>query len=105
MTDATSTVATGSLSLRTRVETFKGSGRWDEVVVEDYFAPDESALLICDMWDTHWCRIAVARGNVLADRIDALVKAARRTGVQIVHSPSDTMEFYAGAELIALLRG
>jgi nicotinamidase-related amidase len=100
MSDATPTVGTGNritLSLRTRVETFEGSGRWYKVIVQDSIAPDESALLICDMWDTHWCKTAAERANVLAERIDAAVKDARRTGVQIIHSPSGTLEFYVDA--------
>ena len=86
-----------TLNLRTRVETFKGSGRWDEVSVKRPFSPGETALLICDVWDTHWCLTAAERAGELAVRIDSLAKAARREGMQVVHSPSNTLDFYAGA--------
>ena len=85
------------MTLRSRVETFRGSGQWSDVGVMRSFSPGETAILICDVWDTHWCRTAAERAGALAVRIDALVKAARREGVQIVHSPSDTLDFYAGA--------
>lgn len=97
MTDESSTILTGSrlsLSLRTRVETFKGSSLWNKIAVQDSFSPNESAVLICDMWDTHWCESATIRVNILAGRINALINVARQRGVQIIHSPSDTIEFY-----------
>ncbi len=85
-----------TLGLRTRVETFKGRGRWNEVTVEDSVAPSESALLICDMWDAHWCKTAMERAEDLAPRVDALAGVARRAGIQIIHSPSGTVRFYGG---------
>jgi hypothetical protein len=44
------------LPLRTRVETFKGSGVWDEVRIERRLPVHQTGLLICDMWDNHWCK-------------------------------------------------
>ena len=55
----------------------------------------QTALLICDVWDAHWCRGATIRLDALVDRMDELVRAARALGVQIIHAPSDTMDFYA----------
>jgi len=49
------------LSLRSRVETSPGSGRWNEVVRVQAFSAGEAAILICDMWDRHWCRSATRR--------------------------------------------
>lgn len=82
------------LRLRTRVEPFKGSDRWEEVNFEKDFAPGETALLICDMWDNHWCSGAARRVGPLAQRMAPLVNAARARGILIIHAPSDTMEFY-----------
>ncbi len=80
--------------LRTRVETFKGSGAWDEVVLEKRLDPRETAIVLCDVWDKHWCRGATERCDALARRMAPLVDAARAAGVCIVHAPSDTMGFY-----------
>jgi len=55
----------------------------------------ETALLLCDVWDTHTCRGAVERLEAMLPRMVEVVDAARRRGVQIVHAPSDTMAFYA----------
>jgi len=82
------------LKLRTRVETFKGSGAWDEVAVTREVPVGEVAIIICDMWDKHWCEGATARCDALADRMALVVQAARAKGVQIIHAPSETMNFY-----------
>jgi nicotinamidase-related amidase len=57
--------------------------------------PATVALLLCDVWDDHWCSAAARRVDALAPRIDAVVAAARALGVLIVHAPSDTLAFYA----------
>lgn len=57
--------------------------------------PRQTALIICDMWDEHWCRGASRRVGELAPRMNEFVKAARAQGVLIVHSPSSCMEPYA----------
>ncbi len=58
----------------------------------------ETAILICDMWDRHWCGGATARVSAMAPRMNALVERARAAGIQIIHAPSDTMEFYEKSE-------
>lgn len=56
----------------------------------------ETAIIICDMWDTHTCHLAAHRVGVMAPRMNQVVSAARALGVMIIHSPSDTMKFYEG---------
>ena len=82
------------LKLRTRVETFKGSGAWDETTVTRDVPVAEVAIIICDMWDKHWCEGATARCDDLAGRMAVVVQAARARGIQIIHAPSETMDFY-----------
>src|SRR5262245_7222277 len=43
------------LHLRKRVETFRGSDVWDEVAITKDVPVAETAVIICDMWDKHWC--------------------------------------------------
>ena len=57
----------------------------------------ETAVVICDMWDKHWCEGATRRGGVIAPKINELAKAVRARGGFIVHAPSDTMKFYEGS--------
>src|SRR5712691_10317128 len=82
------------LPLRTRVEAFKGSGVWEEVHFEKEFPVAETALLICDMWDNHWCSGAARRVGALAKAMAPVVDQARAGGIQIIHAPSDVMAFY-----------
>ena len=56
----------------------------------------ETAVIICDMWDAHWCKSATRRCGELAPKIDAFAKAARAKGALIVHAPSDVVKFYEG---------
>ena len=82
------------LSLRTRVEAFKGSGEWDEAVVPRELMGEETAVVICDMWDNHWCPTAAARCAELAKKMPPVLDALRARGVLVIHAPSECMDFY-----------
>ncbi len=82
------------LQARTRVETSPGSGRYHTATKELRFMPAETAVVICDMWDRHWCPASTQRVAEMAPRMNEVVKAARAMGMLIIHCPSDTMEFY-----------
>jgi nicotinamidase-related amidase len=56
--------------------------------------PAETAIIICDMWDTHTCKGAAKRVAVMAPKLDAFASAARKQGVLIIHAPSDVIKFY-----------
>lgn len=58
---------------------------------------EETALVVCDVWDNHWCRGTDERLAKLLPRMNDVVKSAREKGVLIVHAPSETMDFYAGS--------
>ncbi|MDQ6700612.1 MAG: isochorismatase family protein [Acidobacteriota bacterium] len=82
------------LPLRTRVEAFRGSGEWMPVAVTHTFPVGETAILICDMWDKHWCSGAGRRVDALARKMAPVIDLARAHHVQIVHAPSEVMQFY-----------
>ena len=58
--------------------------------------PRKTALIICDMWDQHWCRGAARRVEELAGPMNKVVQAARERGIFIIHAPSTTVDFYKG---------
>jgi nicotinamidase-related amidase len=101
-------VATLRLNLRTRVEAFKASGDWQEVRFTQDLPVSHTAILICDMWDKHWCSGASRRVDALAMRMNPVIEKARAAGIQIIHAPSETMDFYKDApqrlRIIALPR-
>ena len=86
-----------TVDLRSRVEAFKGSGDWRAVSFDQSLAVEKTAVLICDMWDKHWCRGATGRVGGLVVRMAPFVDAARKRGIQIIHAPSETMDFYRDA--------
>ena len=86
-----------TVSLRSRVEAFKGSGEWRSVSLEQSLPVGETAVLICDMWDKHWCRGATERVNSLVPKMASFLESARKRGIQIIHAPSETMAFYQDA--------
>ena len=67
------------------------------VEFNETFEPKRSALILCDMWDRHWCRGANPRVEQIVRRAVPLLEKARAKGVLIIHAPSDTMDFYADA--------
>ncbi len=55
---------------------------------------NESAIIICDMWNGHYCKNSVVRIGEMVGRMNDTIKAARSLGVQIIHAPSGTMDVY-----------
>ena len=54
----------------------------------------QTAIIICDMWDKHWCKGATARVAEMAPHMNRFVAVARSEGVLIVHAPSGCMGPY-----------
>ncbi len=87
--------ATGTLRLAARVQVPGSDPAQNQPAPHAIEMPlANTALLLCDMWDRHWCDYATARVDALAHRMAPLVAQAREAGMQIVHAPSDTLGFY-----------
>ena len=56
--------------------------------------PAQTAIIVCDMWDSHHCLNAVRRCVEVAPRMNEVLKKAREQGVLIVHAPSSCMDAY-----------
>ena len=59
----------------------------------------ETALVVVDMWDRHWCASATTRVAELATPMDQFVTAARAAGATVVWAPSDVTAFYANTSV------
>ena len=92
------------LNLRSQVETSQGSGRYHRITQPASWEAGKTALVICDMWDKHWCQGASGRVGQMAPRMNAVLTAARKKGVLIVHCPSGTMDHYKNTPPRALAR-
>jgi nicotinamidase-related amidase len=77
------------LSLRSRTagspQPAESEATWDTA---------RTAILVCDMWDDHWCRSAARRVTELAGPMNEMLKAARAKGIFIIHAPSSVTDFY-----------
>jgi nicotinamidase-related amidase/type 1 glutamine amidotransferase len=82
------------LHLRSRHEVAPQSGRYHAITRDQAWEPQETAIVVCDMWDAHTCPNAALRVSQMAPRMNDVLKAARSKGVLIIHCPSNTMEFY-----------
>ncbi|MDR1479344.1 MAG: isochorismatase family protein [Planctomycetaceae bacterium] len=63
-------------------------------VKEETWKGEETAIVICDMWNKHWCRGATARVAEMAPRMNEVLKAARAKKITIIHAPSDCIKKY-----------
>lgn len=83
------------LALRYQTETAPESGRYHRLVREYTWNTNETAVIVCDVWDYHHSLNAVRRLEEFAPRLDEVLKHARLRGATIIHSPSDCMDAYA----------
>jgi len=86
--------ATLKFHTRSRVRAAADTNEWQAVEKPVAWDAQRTAIVICDMWDKHWCPDATERVGEMAPRMNEVVKAARSMGIFIIHCPSDTMNFY-----------
>ena len=58
------------------------------------WSPSKTAIIVCDMWDDHWCKAAAARVAELAGPMNQMLRQARSRGVFIIHAPSTVTKYY-----------
>ena len=86
----------GKLRLRLRQRQEEGRGRFRAVERVAEWDVAETAIVVCDMWDGHYCKSSAQRVKEMVPRMNAVLTAARGHGVTIIHAPSGTMDVYAG---------
>jgi nicotinamidase-related amidase len=57
--------------------------------------PTQTAVIVCDMWDSHHCYRAVLREQQMVPRMEGLLNNLRSRGVTIIHAPSSCVGAYA----------
>ena len=83
------------ISKQLKVPSILDEGAWNLVSRIESWNATETAIIICDMWDKHWCDDATSRVAEMAPEMNKVITIARDKGVKIVHAPSDCMGFYA----------
>ena len=92
---ATAEPADGTLQLQARSRAALDDGTFQVQVEQLQWDPHKTAIVVCDMWDRHWCRTATERVGQMAPRMNDVIGRARQQGVLIIHCPSGCMDKYA----------
>lgn len=88
-------VAAGELlPVHKRSRTQQPGGDFKIETKAEAWQPGETAIIVCDMWDSHHCLNAVRRVTELAPRMNQVLENARDRGVLIIHAPSGCMAAY-----------
>lgn len=83
-----------TFNLRSQVEVAEEPGCFRAVNKVVNWDPKQTAIIICDMWNEHWCKGATTRVGRMAGHMNEFLTIARKKGVLIVHSPSDIIDYY-----------
>ena len=86
----------GMLALKTRRrrETTAGSGEFEVTQQTVDWKGAQTAVVIVDMWDKHWCVGATRRVGQVAPQMNAFANVARDRGALIIHAPSSCTKPY-----------
>jgi nicotinamidase-related amidase len=82
------------ITVHKRSRVLEGGGGWVVKETQEAWQPGQTAIIVCDMWDSHHCLNAVRRAVEMAPRMNDVLKSARDRGVLIIHAPSSCMEPY-----------
>lgn len=82
-----------------RIQTRRRVEKRGRVIVDagrQLWKASETAIIVCDMWQEHPCKLAQYRADRMAGRMNEVISWARDHGVAIVHAPSGGMDHYEG---------
>lgn len=83
------------VSIQKRIPAELDEGAYIMVNEIQEWQSQKTAIIICDMWDKHWCTGATNRVAEMAPLMNDIISIARERGVLIVHAPSDCMDYYS----------
>jgi len=81
------------LQMRQRERPADGAA-FKTVLKQAAWKPKQTAIIVCDVWDSHHCLNAVRRVEEIAPRMNQVLEKARGMGVFIIHAPSSCMPAY-----------
>lgn len=84
-----------SISIEKRSRSSVNSGEFQVNTETEQWMAGQTALIICDMWDKHWCPTANQRVAEIAPYMNQVAGVARDMGILIIHAPSDVTDYYA----------
>ncbi len=66
------------------------------VTKKEAIDPTKTGVVIIDMWNTNDCMTNAQRAAALVPRMNRVLEVARRLGMQIIWTPTDVTNYYAG---------
>lgn len=94
----------GSLSMRVRRQARASADGWKTEERSVSWDGRRTAVIVCDMWDDHWCKSASARVGELLPPMNRFLAHARSRGALVIHAPSSVTKFYDGTPARELAR-
>lgn len=91
---AQNNIATVRVSLQKRLPSEIEQGAFYIANEIQAWKPCETAIIICNMWDRHWCIEEERRVTEMAPSMNNVISIAREKDILIVHAPSQCMAFY-----------
>jgi nicotinamidase-related amidase len=89
-------IAKDNWKLELRKQVGNDQDGFQSVREEAIWNPNQSAIVVVDMWNDHHCKAAAKRVVEMAPHLNKVLSAARSKGVLIIHSPSGCMDTYKG---------
>lgn len=86
--------AEGEITVTKRSRVHEAGSGWVAIEKQEAWQPKQTAIIVCDMWDSHHCLNAVRRAVEMAPRMNDVLTSARDRGVLIIHAPSSCMDAY-----------
>eukprot|EP00729_Bicosta_minor_P012526 gene12526-14083_t len=87
------------ITVRNRHMSTVGRHEWIVNNTVHQWNPKETAIVVVDMWNVHWCHTATTRVGEIAIPMNQTLTAARNAGIHIVFAPSDVTSFYDNTEV------
>jgi len=84
----------GTMAVPTRRRRKDAEGQFQVVQETETWEASETAIIICDMWADHPCKMAAMRVSRMAPRMNEVISLARDHGVAIIHAPSSGVKYY-----------
>lgn len=83
-----------TLQLHAQKRVKSPAGKWSVKKSTLKWDAKKTAIVICDMWNDHYCRNSAKRVAEMAPIMNKVVNIARKKGVLIIHCPSGCMNVY-----------
>ena len=73
----------------------KPADNYEITTATEAWEASQTAVIICDMWDSHHCYRAVKREEQMVPRMEKVLTHLRSKGVTMIHAPSSCVTAYA----------